>query len=181
MVNSIETGAREEVFRAVRICAPCLDRLGELTFSGATAEMETWREAILTRHLFPAVLKAFEAAREGGARELGAVDAALEAGLAGPPARRSREAGRMLLLELKAPAGERVLERYARAVAGSTVACHFATVFAARAAAFHISPATTMAALIFMEMRSLPVAGVWPAVNAALSGLPASPALLRAA
>lgn len=181
MEKSIETGAREEVFRAVRICAPCLDHLGELTFSGAVATLETWREAVLARHLFPAVLKAYEASREGGARELAAVDALLEAGLAGPPARRSREAGRMLLLEFKAPVGERVLERYARAVSGSTAACHFATVFAARAAAFHISPATAMAALIFLEMRSLPVAGVWPAVNAALSQLPASPAFLRAA
>lgn len=172
---------REEVFSAARICAPCMDHLGQLTFSGAPRSIGKWKNSVFSRHLLPAVLEGFEATRTGGARELGCIDHRLDAALATPLATRSRAAGRILTLEYKAPAGERAVERYSQAVAKGIASGHFVTIFAARAVVFHIPPPTAVAALVLIEFRPLMVAGIWEAVSEAMADLPVFPHLLRAA
>jgi len=176
-----DASVREEVFRVAKLCAPCLDRLGELTFSGPASGLESWREMVLARHIFPAAMGAHEVAQTGGARELSAIDRILDETLAGPLAQRSRDAGRMLTADFTAPAGERTLIRYGKAVAAGETSGHFVTIFSARAATFHIPPRTTVTALILLEMRSLPLNEIWAAVAAAVHHLPEFPPLLRAA
>ena len=176
-----DASVQEDVFRAAKLCAPCLDRLGELTFSGPVAGVDSWRDAVFARHLFPAAINAHAAVRVGGARELAAIDLVLDEMLAGPPARRSRDAGRMLTADFTPPAGERTLARYVKAVACGAASGHFVTIFSARAAIFHIAPDTAVAALLLLEMRALPISEVWQAVALAMNNLPEFPRLLRAA
>lgn len=177
-----ELGQREEIFRAARMCAPSLDRLGALTFGGRLAgDVDAWSKAVFQRHLVPAVLAAREAVVTGGARELAAIDRDLDTALAGPLAARSREAGRRILLEAASPCGERGLARYAAEVLGGTDGGHLCTVLGARSAIFHFPPQVALGALIFLEMRSLPTADVWKAVGVGLNGVTVPFSDLRAA
>ena len=172
---------RKEVFRAARICAPCLDRLGGLTFCGPVSAVDSWADSVFARHLLSAAILTHQSAAIGGLRELIASDLDLNDRLAGPIATRSRAAGRLLALEFKAPSGARILDRFSAAVSCGEAAGHFASIFAARAAVFHFPPSVMISALLFLELRPLPTADVWLAVAGVLSRLSNTPGLLRAA
>jgi hypothetical protein len=175
---------RAEIFRAARMCAPCMDRLGVLTFQAPplNESLRTrWCASVLRNHLLPAVFAAHLATGNFGFRELLDVDAGLDSGLAGPMAAPSRAAGRIVAMDLRPPAAERALKRYCEAVESGKSSGHIATVLSARAAVFHIPPRMALAALVFLEMRAAPVANFWACVEACLQQLPPDAHLLRAA
>lgn len=175
---------RAEIFRAARMCAPCMDRLGVLTFQAPPLNeslRSRWCASVLMNHLMPAVSAAHLAAGNFGFRELLEVDARLDSGLAAPMAGQSRAAGRIVAMDFRPPAAERALRRYCEAVESGKSSGHIATVLSARAAVFHIPPRMALAALVFLEMRSAPVASFWPCVEACLQQLPPDAHLLRAA
>jgi len=175
---------RAEIFRAARMCAPCMDRLGVLTFQASPLNESLragWCSSVLANHLIPAISSAHLATSNFGFRELLAVDARLDAGLAGPTARNSRAAGRIVATDFRPPAAERALKRYFTAVESGKSSAHLATVLSARAAVFHIPPQMAVAALVFLEMRAAPVAMFWTCVEHCLNSIPPGAHLLRAA
>ena len=175
---------RSEIFRAARMCAPSMDRLGVLSYQASPLNEPSrarWCDAVLVNHLIPAVASAHLATSNFGYRELLAVDARLDAGLAGPPAKDSRVAGRLVAADFRPPAAERALQRYFSAVESGKSSGHIATVLSARAAVFHIPPQMAVAALVFLEMRAAPVAMFWTCVEACLRQIPPGEHLLRAA
>jgi hypothetical protein len=175
---------RAEIFRAARLCAPCMDRLGALTYGGSPLDESArvrWSAGVLVKHMMPAISGAYRAAASQGFRELLDVDATLDACLAGPTARRSSAAGRMVAMDFRPPAAERALARYFAALETGASAGHLATVLAARAAVFHIPPQMTVSALVFLEMRAAPPASFWKCVEDCLSQIPQGAHLLRAA
>ena len=175
---------RAEIFRAARMCAPCMDRLGILTYQASPLNESLrarWCSSVLLNHLMPAVSSAHLATNNFGFRELLAVDALLDSGLAGPMAKDSRTAGRLVAMDSRPPAAERALKRYCLAVESGNSSGHLATVLSARAAVFHIPPQMAVAALVFLEMRAAPVTMFWPCVESCLSSIPPGAHLLRAA
>ncbi|MFZ4780305.1 MAG: hypothetical protein ACOYM3_33545 [Terrimicrobiaceae bacterium] len=175
---------RAEIFRAARLCAPCMDRLGVLTFTGSPlneAARSLWCDSVLVKHLAPSISTAHVATTSRGFRELMDVDALLDNSLSGPTARRSRAAGRMVALDFRPPACERALARYCATQESGESPGHLTTILSARAAVFHIPPHMALSALIFLEMRSAPVKEFWSCVEACLLRVPAGGHLLRAA
>jgi len=175
---------RAEIFRAARMCAPCMDRLGVLTYQTSPlneALRNQWCEAVLLSHLVPAVSAAHLAIANFGLRELLEIDSRLDSVLAGPMAGSSRSSGRIVAGDLRPPAAERVLKRYLSAVESGDSSGHLTTVLSARAAVFHIPPRMTVAALVFLEMRAAPVTSFWTCVESCLKLVPQSAHLLRAA
>lgn len=175
---------RAEIFRAARMCAPCMDRLGVLTFKASPlneALRNQWCESVLLSHLVPAVTAAHLATADFGSRELLAVDTRLDSLLAGPMAGSSRSAGRIVAMDFRPPAAERALKRYFAAVEAGESSGHLTTVLSARAAVFHIPPRMTVAALVFLEMRAAPVTSFWTCVESCLKLVPQEAHLLRAA
>ena len=175
---------RSEIFRAARMCAPCMDRLGVLTYQASPLNESLraqWCDAVLVNHLIPAIASAHVATSNFGFRELLAVDARLDAVLAGPTAKGSRVAGRLVAADFRPPAAERALKRYFAAVESGKSSGHIAAVLSARAAVFHIPPQMAVAALLFLEMRAAPVAMFWTCVEACLRQIPPGAHLLRAA
>ena len=175
---------RGEIFRAARMCAPCIDRLGVLTYASSPTNVALrtqWCTAVLLKHLAPAILAAHSAALSNGFRELLAVDALLDSGLAGPVAKASSAAGHLVARDYHAPAAERTLTRYFAALEGGKSRGHIATVLAAKAAIFHISPHMAISALVFLEMRAAPAENFWPCVEECLHRVPAGTSLLKAA
>jgi hypothetical protein len=175
---------RAEIFRAARMCAPCMDRLGVLTYQASPMNESLrarWCDSVLMNHLMPAVSAAHLATGNFGFRELLEVDARLDSGLAGPMAASSRAAGRIVAMDFRPPTAERALKRYCEAVESRNSSGHIATVLSARAAVFHIPPRMALAALVFLEMRAAPVASFWNCVEACMQQLPPDARLLRAA
>lgn len=175
---------RAEIFRAAKMCAPCMDRLGTLTFDASPLNRtmrDLWCGSVLAKHLLPAISAAHLATTSRGARELLEIDAILDSNLAGPAARRSKAAGRMVAADFRPPAAERSLSRYFGLLGSVESSGHLATVLSARAAVFHIPPRMALAALVFLEMRSAPVTGFWTCVEECLQQIPQEGRLLRAA
>ena len=166
---------RAEIFRAARMCAPCMDRLGVMTYQASPLnepQRAGWCASVLLNHLIPAISSAHLAASNFGFRELLAVDARLDSGLAGPTARDSRSAGRLVATDFHPPSAERALKRYCSAVESGKSSGHLVTVLSARAAVFHIPPQMAVAALVFLEMRAAPVARFWTCVEGCLRSIP---------
>lgn len=175
---------RAEIFRAARMCAPCMDRLGVMTYQASPLNESLrarWCGSVLANHLVPAISSAHLAAGSFGFRELLEVDARLDSGLAGPTAGNSRAAGRIVAMDFRPPAAERALKRYFAAVESGKSSGHIATVLSARAAVFHIPPRMAVSALVFLEMRAAPVAKFWTCVEDCLRQIPPGAHLLRAA
>ncbi len=175
---------RAEIFRAARMCAPCMDRLGTLTFGASplnASSRDLWCDAVLAKHLLPAIRTAHPAAAGGKFREILEVDAFLDSRLAGPASRHSTSAGRMIAADFRPPGAEKTLARYFHALETGQSSGHLATVLAARAAVFHIPPRMTLSALVFLEMRAAPVAEFWASVEACLRRIPQDGPLLKAA
>lgn len=175
---------RAEIFRAARMCAPCMDRLGVLTYQASpldASKRARWCASVLLNHLIPAISSAHLATSNLGSRELLAVDSRLDTALAGPTARDSRAAGRLVALDFRPPTAERTLKRYLESVESGKTSGHIATVLSARAAVFHIPPRIAVSALVFLEMRAAPVADFWTCVEDCLRQIPPAAHLLRAA
>ncbi len=175
---------RAEIFRVARLCAPCMDRMGMLTFTGSPLNetaRSLWCDSVLIKHLAPSISAAYVATTSRGFRELMAVDALLDTTLSGPTARRSRAAGRMVALDFRAPASERALARYCAALEAGEATGHLSTILSARAAVFHIPPQMALSAFVFLEMRGAPVKDFWSCVEACLVRIPQGGHLLRAA
>ena len=175
---------RAEIFRAARMCAPCMDRLGALTYQASPLNQRLrnqWCESVLLGHLVPALASAHLATSNFGLRELLEVDVRLDAVLAGPVAGSSRSAGRIVAMDLRPPAAERSLKRYFSAVESGDSSGHLTTVLSARAAVFHIPPQMAVAALVFLEMRAAPVQDFWACVESCLRLVPPGAHMLRAA
>lgn len=175
---------RAEIFRLVRLCAPDLASLGVITFEGQAenkSQRRQWRDAVFLPVLVPAVGEAWAAAKRGF-REMAAADAALNAKLAGPLARNSRAAGRLIAASLHAPAGEHGLDKFLRAIGSGGSPGNMATVFAARASIFHFPKDIILAGLVFAEMRSAGVENLWGVIDDCLDSIPAGePSIFRAA
>ncbi len=174
---------RAEIFRIARLCAPGMESLGALTFSGNPTnetQRHQWQNSVLLPCLVPAVTSAYTAAKSGY-RELAAVDNKLNEILAGPLAKNSRAAGRQIARSFKAPVGETALERYLPAVDREECPGHMAVVFTARASIFHLPAPLVLAAIVFLEFRSSAIGDLWPALEDCLQSLPSSDFSLRAA
>lgn len=166
-MSALET--RAEIFRVAKLCAPCLDSLGLLTFHAdpkSTPELQLWRDSVWIPRICPVIEKA-HAACKIGSRELIEIDRQLD--LAGPLAKTHRAAGRMLATNFTAPASEPALLKYLDAVKRSETPGHFAMVFAARASVFHIPLPMTRAALLFLEMRAAPIDSLWAIIEDCLT------------
>jgi len=179
--ESSDFATRAEIFRIARFCAPPLDTLGQLTFSGdptIPAQLHQWRDAIFVPHIAPAARSAYWAAKRGF-RELAAVDKKLD--LAGPLAKNSRAVGRLIARSTRAPVGETALERYLAAVDREECPGHMSVVFAARVAVFHLPEPLVLAAIVFIELRSSPIGDLWPCVETCIQAIPPSQSGLCAA
>jgi len=166
-MQALET--RAEIFRVAKLCAPCLDSIGLLTFHGdptATAELHSWRDSVWIPRISPALEKA-HAACKIGSRELIEIDRQID--LAGPLAKTHRAAGRLLATNFTAPASEPALLKYLEAVKHGEAPGHFTVVFAARASVFHIPLPMTRAALLFLEMRAAPIESLWAIIEDCLA------------
>ena len=167
-MSALET--RAEIFRVAKLCAPCLDFLGLLTFHGdpkSTSELQLWRDSVWIPRICPAIEKA-HAACKIGSRELTEIDRRFD--LAEPLAKTHCAAGRMLATNFTAPASEPALLKYLDAVKRSETPGHFAVVFAARSSVFHIPLPMTRAALLFLEMRAAPIELLWDIIENCLAG-----------
>jgi hypothetical protein len=167
-MSALET--RAEIYRVAKLCAPCLDSIGLLTFHGvpsSASELKDWRESVWSRWISPAIESA-HASCKLGSRELIAIDQRLD--LAGPLSKTHRAAGRQLATQFTAPASEPALLKYLEAVKREESPGHFAVVFAARASVFHIPLPMTRAALIFLEMRAAPIDSLWTIIENCLAG-----------
>ena len=170
--ESSDFATRAEIFRIARFCAPSLDTLGHVTFTGDPSisnQLQQWRDAVLVPHIAPAARSAYRAAKRGF-RELSAADKQLD--LAGPLAKNSRAAGRLIARSTRAPVGETALERYLTAVDREECPGHMAVVFAARAAVFHLPEPLVLAAIVFVELRSSPIGDLWPYVETCIHAIP---------
>ncbi len=166
---------RTEILRAARLCAPNLESVGALTFTGDAADpaqISAWAESVLRPHLVPAADSAWKFGRTG-VRELLAADKLLSEKLAGPLARNSRSAGTKTALAAQAPAGETALARYMQSLSRGETDGNFAVVFCARAGVFHIPKNIALAALVFMELRAVPLPQLWDAIDACAAVFPA--------
>jgi hypothetical protein len=179
--ESSDFATRAEIFRIARFCAPPLDTLGQVTFTGDPAiakHLLQWRDAILVPHIAPAARSAYRAAKHGF-RELSAADKKLD--LAGPLAKNSRAAGRLIARSSRAPVGETALERYLAAVDREECPGHMTVVFAARAAVFHLPEPLVLAAIVFVELRSSTIPDLWTCVETCIQAIPPSESGLCAA
>lgn len=175
--------SRAEVFRIAKLCAPCLDTMGPLTFHGdpvLETERKCWRDTVWLPRISPTVETAYAACKLGS-RELIEVDRQLDLQLAGPLAKTSRAAGRQLATQFLAPASEPALQKFLTAVKTNSSPGHIAVVFTARASIFHIPLPTTRAALLFLEMRAAPINSLWPILEDCLAGAKPAPILVHAA
>jgi hypothetical protein len=179
--ESSDFATRAEIFRIARFCAPPLDTLGQVTFTGDPAiakHLLQWRDAILVPHIAPAARSAYRAAKHGF-RELSAADKKLD--LAGPLAKNSRAAGRLIARSSRAPVGETALERYLAAVDREECPGHMTIVFAARAAVFHLPEPLVLAAIVFVELRSSTIPDLWTCVETCIQAIPPAQSGLCAA
>jgi len=175
---------RAEIFRLVRLCAPNLATLGDITFVGQASDdrqRAQWRDSVFVPVLVPALRNAWTSGTQGF-REMCAVDAALDAKLVGPLSKNSRAAGRLIASSLHAPAGEQGLEKFLTAIARGESPGHMAVIFAARAAIFHFPKDIVLAGLVFAEMRTARVDEVWRLIDDCLGGIAShEPSIFRAA
>ena len=163
--------SRAEIFRIAKLCAPCLDSVGLLTFHGnpvSETERQSWRDSVWIPRLSPAMETA-HAACKLGSREIIQIDRQLDLDLSGPLAKTHRIAGRQLATQFTAPASEPALLKYLEAVKNGNSPGHFAVVFATRASVFHIPLPMARAALVFLEMRAAPIDSLWAIIDNCLA------------
>jgi hypothetical protein len=147
---------------AARRCHPFWERGGRLTFPGGRNPDQAWQDWIAQRWqptLQPALQDALLHARHGAFRELCHNDHLLDQQLPADMGRRSIREARLLWQSLRPPQGERLLEKMRHAIVQASTPGHFLPLFAARAAAFHLSDQLTTATYLFLE--------AWPILQGA--------------
>jgi len=138
--------------RVLRLCLPCFDSLGTITFSVEGRPHEAWL-LWCGRSFLPALLPTLIDARrhtlEGRLRELVELDRDLSDRLADPIG--SLAAGQRLTLDYVAPRIERVLDRYADAVRENGDLGNLAVVYGIRSAIFNVPPRAMIAGYLHAE------------------------------
>ncbi|MEZ5304842.1 MAG: hypothetical protein R3F11_29965 [Verrucomicrobiales bacterium] len=149
----------EETARAVRISALGSVPDGPITFrpdprADYAAAWQRWAEGPLRAALAPHLAKSLALAARGHHRELAAADLRLGDRLSFAAAEGSRAAGARLIAEGEGALYLYEVSRLKEAAAAGAAAGHFATVFAARAAAFHIAQIPACIAYLHAEWRA---------------------------
>ncbi len=151
MPTARPTPSNEEILdpefaRVLRMAdpGPALD--GPLTFLPPTAPdsvvwrqaWTTWRDRTLTETIAPVLAAVARHAELGEAREIQTLDLGLAATLDPAASARSTAAGAHFLRRLSLARGERWLNKFQRAAAAGQTPAHFAVVYAAQGALFHL-------------------------------------------
>ena len=144
------------LWRMVELCVPSHEECGAATFlpRGAEtleADWQDWVATVYSPVLLPSLPGLQQSASGGAFNALLGGDAALGAALPVSAAGRSLAAGRRALLDFCPPQGAKLLERLREAAATNASAGHLATVFAARAHAFHLPSVQCGAAFLLAE------------------------------
>ena len=135
---------------------------------------ESWVAGCFAPVLAPALVEMSALAGRERVRELRAADLALRGRLSPEALPRLGEAGRRLLADLRGARSARWLERFrGLAAAGEPIAPLFPTVFAARAALFHLPPRPMLSGYARMEWEAASGSGT-DAPTDALGALPES-------
>ena len=142
------------VARAAELCNPFLDSLSEVTFmtrGPVAASVLNWNATVFRPLVLPVLLEVLIRASDGGSFEIAALDCRLDAVLPAPLRLQSRTAGRQLVQGLLAPRGDRLIERYRKAVLAGDSPGHLAVIHALRAALFHLPPRILIASYLLQE------------------------------
>ena len=149
-----EEGDYGVVARAAELCNPFMEGLGEVTLSiggPVASSVLRWNAAIFRPLLQPALLEVMDRASEGGSFEISTLDCRLDASLPIAPRAQSRDAGKRLVQGLLAPRGDRLIERYRKAVIAGNSPGHLAVIHALRASVFHLPPLVLMSSYLLQE------------------------------
>ena len=139
---SLPVGSADPEFSRVLRTAdpgPALD--GPLTFLPAPGQPDAWNDwqrTVLAAPLAPALLAAVDFAGRDCAREMRALDRELDSALDPAARARSAAAGRRLLARLSSSRGARWPDRFRQWIAADETPAHFAVVYAAQHALFHL-------------------------------------------
>ena len=134
-----------------------------------------WVTGCFAPVLAPALIEMGTLAGRERVRELRAADLALRGRLTAEARARLSEAGRRLLADLRGARSARWLEKFqTMAAAGEPAAPLFPTVFAARAALFHLPPRPMLAGYARLEWGAAAGAGPDTPPSDALGALPES-------
>jgi hypothetical protein len=174
------------IWAATRVANPDFATCGPVTFRSESVfvtSAHSWRDALFSSHLQPALRAALEHARRGELREILALDRRLSDQLPAPAHEGSRRAGQRLGLQGGDFRGDRLLPRLADALHDDATPGHLVVVFAARCAAFSLHDQVAVGAYLFQEMcAGAPTAPVKEVCNFVAACIENGPALeLRAA
>ena len=144
------------LWRMAELCLPAHEECGAVTFlprGGETLEVDwqDWLASVYEPILAPAMPPLQHLAATASFTALLGADASLGAALPESASQRSLAAGRRALLDFRPPQGARLLDRLRETAAANTEAGHLATVFAARAHAFHLPAVQVAASLLLAE------------------------------
>lgn len=144
------------LWRMVELCLPAHDECGAVTFlprGGETleADWQSWLASVYAPVIAPSLPSLQDLAASAAFTALLGADASFGAALPEAAAQRSLAAGRRALLDFRPPQGAKLLDRLRETAASNNAAGHLATVFAARAHAFHLPAVQTAAALLLAE------------------------------
>lgn len=136
-----------EFERTLRIANPGAALRRALTFSPAEGlsgvawlrAWEAWRVEVLDATLAPSSVAVADLAARGAAKEIQALDLALNGALAPDAAERSILAGKRLLRQLSGARGERFLTKLQAWSDAGALPTHFLTIYATQSALFHLS------------------------------------------
>lgn len=173
-----EAGDLAEIIAAIRACSLGVTTCRPATFRPAPGTdvhraFEGWINAGFRTVHAPHFVRVSAACRDGGAREVAALDRDYGGRIAGcddtdPLVHNSRDAGRNVLDALTGARHVRLLDQLRAAVGRGEMPGHFTTLLACQAAVFHVAPAHGLMALAFLE---------WKFAGGHLS--PASPAVAQ--
>ncbi len=151
-----DPGDLSVLWRIVELCLPLHEECGTVTFSPRGEEVlegdwSGWVAEIYAPILAPTLLSLQDFVSNARFTALLGADAALGSALPVRAARRSLEAGRRVLLDVRPPKGVRVLDHLRGAALNNPAVGHLATVFAARAHAFHVPAMQSSMAFLLAE------------------------------
>ncbi len=153
-VKILAEGEYELIARAAELCNPFLHALGEVTLiprGPVIAAILNWNATLLTPLLQPALLEVMDRAAKGGSFEIVTLDCRVDAAVPPPARLQSRDGGKSLVQGLRAPRGDRLIERYRTAVLAGDSPGHLVVIHALRAAVFHLPPQVAIAAYLVQE------------------------------
>jgi len=167
----------EEGERTLRLLHPCRVAGGAPSFrwerGAPEIAWERWRRRVFDPVLGPALVGALHAARWGHLRDLLALEQQIDGAVTARTSAALRAAGARLVLAMVPPASVRPLWRYRSWVREGAVVGHLCSVFALRAAAFHVPTRTALAAWLQCEWQDATGDDALPPGGAEVAGLPA--------